>query len=167
MTARPSNQHIHYIREESTCHAVGALLSLSTGRHIHSLSKEPHNTRNTQHTVWKTTCNSTTVLIPRGTAECKMPPFTHTITSLMTAIGKESCFEIRPLGMLSTCQRAQLVRRRSTLHHVNEANHTNAPCSMREVCSERAGVVSNSEMKKVSPPLRNSPCRVDVPICEG
>ena len=29
----------------------------------------------------------------------------------------------------------------------------------------REGVVSNSEMKKVSPPPRNSPRRGDVPIC--
>lgn len=29
----------------------------------------------------------------------------------------------------------------------------------------REGVVSNSEMKKVSPPPRNSPRRTDVPIC--
>ena len=29
----------------------------------------------------------------------------------------------------------------------------------------REGVVYNAEMKKVSPPPRNSPRRVDVPIC--
>lgn len=36
---------------------------------------------------------------------------------------------------------------------------------MQSVRSEGEGVVSNSEMKKVSPPPRNSPHRVDVPIC--
>lgn len=35
------------------------------------------------------------------------------------------------------------------------------------VRSAREGVVSNSEMKKVSPPPRNSPRRVDVPILQG
>lgn len=36
---------------------------------------------------------------------------------------------------------------------------------MQGVRSEREGVVSNSEMKKVSPLPPSSPRRVDVPIC--
>ena len=36
---------------------------------------------------------------------------------------------------------------------------------MQGVHSEREGVVSNLEMKKVSTSPRNSPHRVDVPIC--
>ena len=36
---------------------------------------------------------------------------------------------------------------------------------MQGVRSARAGVVYNAGMKKVSPPPRNSPHRVDVPIC--
>jgi len=41
---------------------AGALFLLSTGKHIHSLSKEPHNVGNTQHTVWKMTHKYTAVL---------------------------------------------------------------------------------------------------------
>ena len=36
---------------------------------------------------------------------------------------------------------------------------------MQKTHGTREGVVYNSEMKKVSPPPRNSPRRVDVPIC--